>query len=71
MGILTNDPGADGVVIEAAGDARILLLAGRPLNEPIAQYGALVMNTQKEIYQALSDYRCGRLGQSTPEATAD
>ena len=65
MGILTNDPGADGVVIEAAGDARILLLAGRPLNEPIAQYGALVMNTQKEIYQALSDYRCGRLGKST------
>jgi hypothetical protein len=69
MGILTNDPGSDGVVLEAAGDARVLLLAGRPLNEPIAQYGAFVMNTQKEIYQALSDYRCGRLGQSTPEAS--
>ena len=67
MGILTNDPGSDGVVIEAAGDARVLLLAGRPLNEPIAQYGAFVMNTQKEIYQALSDYRCGRLGQSAEE----
>ena len=64
MGILTNDPGSDGVVIEAAGDARVLLLAGRPLDEPIAQYGAFVMNTQKEIYQALSDYRCGRLGQN-------
>jgi len=70
MGILANDPGSDGVVIEAAGDARVLLLAGRPLNEPIAQYGAFVMNTQKEIYQALSDYRCGRLGQ-TPQETSD
>lgn len=67
MGILANDPESDGVVIEAAVDARFLLLAGRPLKEPIAQYGAFVMNTQKEIYQALSDYRCGRLGQSTPE----
>ena len=71
MGILTNDPGSDGVVLEAASDARVLLLAGRPLNEPIAQYGAFVMNTQKEIYQALSDYRRGCLGQSTPEAAGD
>lgn len=69
MGILANDPGSDGVVIEAAGDAKVLLLAGRPLNEPIAQYGALVMNTQKEIYQAVSDYRCGRLGQTPPETS--
>lgn len=67
MGILANDPGSDGVVIEAPGDAKVLLLAGRPLNEPIAQYGAFVMNTQKEIYQAVSDYRCGRLGQTHPE----
>ena len=69
MGILANDPQSDGVVIEAAGDAKILLLAGRPLNEPIAQYGTFVMNTQKEIYRAVSDYRCGRLGQTPAETS--
>lgn len=47
----------------AAGDqgVRVLLLAGRPLNEPIAQYGPFVMNTQDEIEQALADYRDGVL----------
>ena len=61
MAILANGAEADGVVIEAAGAARALLIAGRPLNEPIAQYGPFVMNTDQEIYQALSDYRDGRL----------
>ena len=67
MAILANDADADGVVIEAAGDAeaRALLIAGRPLGEPIAQYGPFVMNTQQEIYQALSDFREGRLGEAT------
>jgi hypothetical protein len=65
MAILANDARADGVVIEAAADApaRLLLIAGRPLGEPIAQYGPFVMNTQQEIYQALSDFREGRLGE--------
>ncbi|MBS0543485.1 MAG: pirin family protein [Proteobacteria bacterium] len=61
MAILANDAQSDGVVIEAAEDARLLLIAGRPLNEPIAQYGPFVMNTEQEIYQALSDFREGRL----------
>ena len=61
MAILANDAEADGVVIEAAGAARALLIAGRPLHEPIAQYGPFVMNTDQEIYQALNDYRDGRL----------
>ena len=61
MAILANDPGADGVAIEAAGEARALLIAGRPLHEPIAQYGPFVMNTDQEIYQALNDFRDGRL----------
>ena len=61
MAILANDPQADGVVVEAAGETRALLIAGRPLNEPIAQYGPFVMNTEQEIYQALNDFRDGRL----------
>lgn len=41
--------------------ARCLLLAGRPLGEPVVQYGPFVMNTREEIEQALDDYRAGRL----------
>ncbi len=65
MAILSNDPQADGVVIDASEDAKLILIAGKPLKEPIVQYGPFVMNTQQEIYQALSDYRDGRLGEST------
>ena len=64
MAILTNDVAADGVRIRALdAAANVLLIAGRPLNEPIAQYGPFVMNTQQEIYQALNDFRDGRLGE--------
>ena len=62
MAILTNDADADGVRIVAEGAARAVLIAGRPLNEPIAQYGPFVMNTQAELQQAVVDYRAGRLG---------
>ena len=61
LAILANTSEADGVVIEAAEAARVLLIAGRPLNESIVQYGPFVMNTQQEIYQALGDFRAGRL----------
>lgn len=43
------------------GAARALLLAGRPLREPVVQYGPFVMNTREEILQALEDVRAGRL----------
>ena len=61
MAILANEAEADGVVIEASGTARVLLIAGQPLHEAIAQYGPFVMNTDQEIYQALNDFRDGRL----------
>ncbi len=46
--------GTDGV-------ARLIVVSGRPLGEPVAQYGPFVMNTRAEIDQALADYRDGRL----------
>jgi redox-sensitive bicupin YhaK (pirin superfamily) len=61
MAILANDPAADGVIVEASEETRVLLVAGRPLGEPIVQYGPFVMNTQQEIHQALADQRDGRL----------
>lgn len=61
MAILTNDDLADGVKIEAKSEAKILLIAGRPLKEPIAQHGPFVMNTEQEIQQAVDDFRNGRL----------
>ncbi len=47
--------------IAGSAGARFLLLAGRPLNEPIVQYGPFVMNTVAEIEQAIRDYQTGRL----------
>ncbi|MCC6247199.1 MAG: pirin family protein [Rubrivivax sp.] len=68
MAILANKtPGTagadpDGVRLAAGAEgARAILVAGRPLNEPIAQYGPFVMNTNEEIFRAVEDFRAGRL----------
>ena len=62
MAILANDTTADGVRLVAGEVAtRALLIAGRPLREPIVQYGPCVMNSQAEIFQAVEDFRAGRL----------
>ncbi|MFN5097453.1 pirin family protein [Limnohabitans sp.] len=63
MAILKNTAQADGVVIEASANAKLILVAGQPLKEPIVQYGPFVMNSKEEIYQALADFREGRLGE--------
>jgi len=63
MAVLANTPGSDGVRVHAgAAGARALLIAGRPLGEPIAQYGPFVMNRQSEIFQAVEDFRAGKFG---------
>lgn len=49
-------------------EARFLLLAGKPLGEPVVQYGPFVMNTRDEIEQALADYRDGTLGSPSSPA---
>jgi quercetin 2,3-dioxygenase len=61
MAIFENDAGSDGVAIKASAASRVLLIAGRPLGEPIAQYGPFVMNTNDEIRQAVQDYQSGKL----------
>lgn len=58
MAIL-EDAGAS-VRLEAPEAARVLIVAGRPLDEPIAQHGPFVMNTAEEIQQTLRDYRDGK-----------
>lgn len=55
------DNGAAGVQLRAGEDARVLLIAGRPLREDIAQWGPFVMNTREEVEQAVADFRSGRL----------
>ena len=63
MAVLANAPDRDGVRVQAGVDgARALLIAGRPLNEPIAQYGPFVMNNNAEIFQAVEDFRAGKFG---------
>jgi redox-sensitive bicupin YhaK (pirin superfamily) len=45
------------------GGAELLLIAGLPLDEPVARYGPFVMNTAGEIRQAMFDYQTGRFGE--------
>ena len=56
----------ESVLLMVTGDAgvpaELLLLAGQPLNEPVARYGPFVMNTREEIEQAFRDYQSGRMG---------
>lgn len=68
MGIFGNDAHADGISIRATDAARAILVAGKPLGEPIVQHGPFVMNTQEEIYQAILDFREGRFAGAEPAA---
>ena len=59
MAILSND--SDYLKINAGNDARLILIAGKPLRENIVQYGPFVMNTKEQIIAAVEDFKSGRL----------
>ena len=57
MGILRNE--GEQVQLQAKTGTRVLLIAGQPLREPIAQYGPFVMNTRAQLMQAVEDFNNG------------
>ena len=65
MAILENNADTDGVAITAdsSEDTKVILITGRPLGEPIVQYGPFVMNNQQEIMQAVTDFQSGKFGE--------
>jgi len=56
------DPEAAATIVNGAGRTEILMLQGRPIGEPVVQYGPFVMNTPQEIQQAFADYRRTQFG---------
>ena len=58
----TLSSAGSGVTIEANGDAKVLLLAGEPIDEPVVGYGPFVMNSQAQIAEAISDINSGKFG---------
>jgi len=59
LALLTNTSGADGVSLRTESGGRVLVIAGKPVGEPIVQYGPFVMNTMDELDQAIADHRAG------------
>ncbi|WP_052814778.1 pirin family protein, partial [Aeromonas caviae] len=60
------DPNGEEFMLEAEGEASLLLLSGEPIDEPIVGYGPFVMNSEAEIHQAIDDFNSGRFAVIAP-----
>jgi redox-sensitive bicupin YhaK (pirin superfamily) len=67
MVILKDDGAEVSLAAEGGSTAQALVLAGRPIGEPVARHGPFVMSTEQELRQAFDDYRAGRMGRIPPE----
>ena len=61
--VVTLSTAGEGVTVQAESDAKLLLLAGEPFDEPVVGYGPFVMNSQQQIVDAVNDFNSGRFGQ--------
>lgn len=59
--LFKND--GENIEIETTEDAILLILSGEPIDEPIAQYGPFLMNTPKELEEAIADVNAGKFGE--------
>ena len=60
--VVTLSTAGEGVTVQAESDAKLLLLSGEPIDEPVVGYGPFVMNSQQEIIQAIADFNSGKFG---------
>ena len=56
------NPGMETQIVNGASDSYFLMLQGKPISEPVVQYGPFVMNSEAEIQQAFTDYRKTEFG---------
>jgi redox-sensitive bicupin YhaK (pirin superfamily) len=70
--VILKDDGAEAwLAAEGEAPAQALVLAGRPIGEPVARYGPFVMSTEQELRQAFDDYQAGRMGRIPPEVARE
>ena len=62
------DKTAENILLVAEDESRLLVMAGKPIAEPVASYGPFVMNTKEELIQAVDDYQAGRMGHLSKRA---